>query len=230
MTMVMRRNSKQRQVFYFLMLLTFIGSVGFTGCSEETTSKKNDDSSGMLDSYPDSRRPVWQKPELVIHKLGDLSGKTVADIGASDGFFALRLTPLAKKVIAIDIMPQFVEQLNRKRREYLDTTLQQRLEPRLAQPDDPNLAKEEVDVVLIVNTYVYINNRIEYLKKIYDALTPGGKILIVDFKKKRTPIGPSNAYRLPLYQVENDLEAAGFRYLNSDDQSLSYQYITMGVK
>ena len=48
-------------------------------------------------------RAIWQKPGLVIEKLGDISDKVIADIGAGTGYFSFRLAPRAKKVIAIEI-------------------------------------------------------------------------------------------------------------------------------
>ncbi|MBK7700753.1 MAG: hypothetical protein IPJ39_19500 [Saprospiraceae bacterium] len=41
-------------------------------------------------------RAIWQKPGLVIEKLGDISDKVIADIGAGTGYFSLRLAPRAK--------------------------------------------------------------------------------------------------------------------------------------
>ena len=56
------------------------------------------DESGISNpSFNDSGRIAWQKPELVMSKLGDLTDKVVADIGAGTGYFTFRLAPRAKK-------------------------------------------------------------------------------------------------------------------------------------
>ena len=52
---------------------------------------------------------------------------------------------------------------------------QARFETRLGQPNDPKLKPGEVDIVLVVNTYIYIQNRIEYLKNLLNVLPKGGK-------------------------------------------------------
>lgn len=44
-------------------------------------------------------RTAWQQPGAVIDILGNLEEKVVADIGAGEGFFALRLARLADRVI-----------------------------------------------------------------------------------------------------------------------------------
>ena len=51
-------------------------------------------------------RGIWQKPNVVIKRLGDLEGKVVADIGAGPyGYFTLRIAhqTAAEKIIALDI-------------------------------------------------------------------------------------------------------------------------------
>lgn len=185
---------------------------------------------GFAEDYLSTNRGIWQKPELVLNLLGDLEGKTVADIGAGTGFFSLRLAPKAEKVIAIDIDPRFVNFLDSLKIRELSPEMQSRLETRLAKPDDPLLGPEEADVVLIVNTYMYLKNRVDYLENLLKGISPGGILLIIDFKKKRTPVGPPSDVRIPLYQVEEDLYEAGYRNIQTNDTALDYQYIVIAEK
>ncbi len=62
----------------------------------------------LVKHFENPARAEWQKPEWVIEQLGDLTGKTVADIGAGTGYFAFRIARKAKKVIAIDIDERFL--------------------------------------------------------------------------------------------------------------------------
>lgn len=186
--------------------------------------------SGLEEDYLTTNRVIWQKPEVVINLLGDIKEKTIADIGAGSGFFSLRLAPLAKKVIAIDIEPKFVLYLDSIRHIELAPEIAERLEPRLARAQDARLRPEEVDIVLIVNTYMYIDQRVDYLKRLSKGIRPNGKILIVDFKKKRSSLGPKMEIRIPQFQVEEELELAGFRILQSNDTALDYQYILLAEK
>lgn len=180
-------------------------------------------------TYESKDRVFWQKPDLVIDLLGDLSDKTVADIGAGSGYFARRLAHKAKHIIAIDIDEQFIEFMDSIKIVELPSDVARRFETRLATPEDSKLRNGEADVVLIVNTYIYIPNRVAYLARLREGVKPGGKIVIVDFKKKRMPLkNPPDEIRLPLHQVENEIEEAGYRWLASDDTSLDYQYIVIG--
>ncbi|MEY4135126.1 MAG: class I SAM-dependent methyltransferase [Saprospiraceae bacterium] len=185
---------------------------------------------GLEEDYLHTNRVIWQKPEVVIDLLGDIGDKTIADIGAGSGFFALRLAPLSKKVIAIDIEPRFVHYLDSIRQVELAPEVAQRLEPRLAEPKDAHLQPEEADIVLIVNTYMYIEHRVAYLRKLAKGIRPDGKVLIIDFKKKRSSLGPKLEIRVPQFQVEEELESAGFQILQSNDTALDYQYIILAVK
>lgn len=182
-------------------------------------------------AYESKDRVFWQKPDLVINLLGDLSEKTVADIGAGSGYFARRLAYKAKHIIAIDIDKKFIDFMDSIKLVELPPDIQARFETRLATPEDSKLRNGEADVVLLVNTYIYIPNRVEYLSRLRQGVKPGGMIVIVDFKKKRMPLeNPPDEIRLPLHQVENELEEAGYHWLASDDTSLDYQYIVIGER
>jgi SAM-dependent methyltransferase len=191
------------------------------------------DSSGAIESiFSDSEdrdRNIWQKPEMVISMLGDLKGKTVADIGAGSGYFAFRLTPRAEKVIGIDIDPGFISFLD-SMKVRLPESYRNRFVSRLAKPDDPMLGPEEADAVIIVNTYAYIDNRTQYLKTLYKGVAPGGRLLIVDFKKNDIPIGPPDHFRITLNDVRRELISAGFKVIQVDLESLDYQYIIIAEK
>ncbi|HEY9704705.1 MAG TPA: methyltransferase domain-containing protein [Allocoleopsis sp.] len=192
----------------------------------DTTTNKNkvnvfDD---LVADFESKDRLIWQKPEMVIHLLGDLSDKTVADLGAGTGFFAFRIVPKAKKVIAIDIDKRFITFMDSAKNE-LPIELRDRFEARLVDPDDAKLKPNEVDAVIIVNTYMYISNRIDYMKKLRRGVTKGGKVLIVDYKEKNIPVGPPVSIKISLSNVEKELREAGFSRIVADDTSLDYQYI-----
>ncbi|MFM9947311.1 MAG: class I SAM-dependent methyltransferase [Saprospiraceae bacterium] len=187
-------------------------------------------SEGLTEDYTHTDRVIWQKPDMVLNLLGGLEGKAVADIGAGTGFFTLRMAQKARKVIAIDIDPRFINYLDSIKTLELPEKFQARIETRLGKPDNPQLKTGEVDLVVIVNTFMYIRDQVAYLKILRNALTPGGKILIVDFKKKRTPVGPPNDIRVPIHVVEEALYEAGYKNVLANDTALDYQYILVGER
>ncbi|MBK8955974.1 MAG: methyltransferase domain-containing protein [Saprospiraceae bacterium] len=183
-----------------------------------------DSSLQMVKEHEIRDRTVWQKPYDVIHKLGSLENKVIADIGAGSGYFSFRFIHEAGKVIAVDIEPDLILLMNQEKN-YYRKELQDRFEARLADKDDPKLKSEEVDIIFIANTYTYLNDRINYLKNLIPKFKPDGRLMIVDFKKKLTPIGPSQNSRMAQSEVEQEILDAGYSIVESDDLMLEYQYI-----
>ena len=159
------------------------------------------DFEALVQRFEDPKREEWQKPELVVRKLGDLSEKTIADIGAGTGYFSFRLAKKAKKVIALDLDQRFLDYIDTKNK---SLTEELPIETRMASPKDPNLILGEADIVLIVNTYHHIENRIEYFSKMRNKIGQDIALVIVDFKKEEMPVGPPLRIKLSEITVVND--------------------------
>ncbi len=194
----------------------------------------NDESSRLQpteESDTDVRK-AWQKPDLVISALGNIEDKTIADLGAGIGYFSFKLLSLCQKVIAIDIDSEAIEVL-KGFKSTMNSNQQEKLDIRLATPDDPKLKKEEVDIVFIVNTVGFIGNRRAYLTNLKPSIRPGGEIVIVDFKSKRLPTfveGPDFQDRVYMHILEEDLEETGFDNISVDDTTLEFQYIITATR
>lgn len=193
--------------------------------SEVAETSINDKQDITDDNGTNPGRAIWQKPGLVIEKLGDISDKTIADIGAGTGYFSLKLANKAKKVIAIEIEPKLLLYIDSSKVK-LPVEKRERLETRLAMPDDPNLQAEEADIIVIINTIAYINELPKYLQTLKKGLKKGGIIMVIDYKMKRLPINaPPKSERLYLDKLEDMFINAGYEILQTDDTSLDYQYI-----
>ncbi len=215
-------------IFWSLLgLLVLISS-----CTSDTTMPSTAPSSsqdktqekGTLSTVEKGDRASWQKPNVVIQKMGHIADKTIADIGAGTGYFSFRLVRDAKKVIAIDIDSSMLQLIDAFRNT-MSSDLQSKLETRLALPEDPLLQKGEADIYLIVNTVAYLD-RLQYFKTLRSIMKPGDQLFIVDFKVRRLPIeAPAYEDRVLMHIVEEDLYAAGFEGVTVDDRSLEHQYI-----
>ena len=190
-----------------------------------THQSEDDGMNSLVSDFENPNRAIWQKPDMVINLLGDLEGKTVADIGAGTGYFAFRMVPKARRVIAIEIDPRLVNFMDSVKI-HLSETLRFRFETRLGKPENPLLAPAEADAVTIVNTYGYIENRVEYLKILRKGMSKGATLLVIDFKKD-LPVGPSEQFKASLLTVENELQKAGFEMVRQDTRSLDFQYIVV---
>jgi SAM-dependent methyltransferase len=156
--------------------------------------------------FDDPSRDAWQKPDQVLDALNLDRTAIVADIGAGTGYFSLRIARRVPegKVFAIDIEPDMLRYLSqRARREHLDTII-----PILATEESANIP-EPADVILVVDTYHHIDDRVAYFTKLKKSLRPQGRLAIVDFKPD-SPEGPPPEHRIPAEQVTQELKAAGY--------------------
>ncbi len=174
-------------------------------------------------------RQYWQNPDLVLDKLGNLQDKTVADIGAGTGYFTFRLAERGARVIAVDIDPDYLSYIN-DRKDQLNTYRQQQIQTRLSEPDSPPLEPNEADIVLLVNTYTFLPDRVEYLKKVYDGISREGSICIVDYKNDEVPVISDETPVLNPEIVREELVEAGFKNIQLDLESLEFQYILTAKK
>ena len=231
-----------KQNIFFGVLLLWMGL--FTSClpdsgnnkptdplPEESRNSKWDSIIHEINQSNNPNREAWQKPDLVLDQLGNLSEKVVADIGAGSGYFTLLLPKRGAKVIAIDIDDQALEGIRESMfLPFFPAEFRDQIELRKVTEDDPKLDDEEVDAVIIINTIAYIQNRVDYLQKVKAGLRPGGSILIVDYKSRRIPLNIPPQNRIPLFQIEDELYQAGFSFITADDCSLDYQYMIKATK
>ena len=119
-------------------------------------------------------------------------------------------------------MLQFVDAL----KESFPSEVQGNITTRLAEPDDPKLNDEEVDIAMIVNTISYIENLEKYLGVLKKGVKPTGSIFIVDYKNKIIPIpAPPLEDRVSIGRLQTFLANMGYKNIVVDDTSLKYQYI-----
>lgn len=217
-----------RSILLFIIITTMLG------CQWDDSPVESDrvllidefEFDELVRRYENESRDIWQMPDSVIAKFEGLAGKTLADIGAGSGYFSFRLLEGGANVIAVEIDDRFSNYLL-ERKVQLPDSLQLHFEVRLATPEDPYLQFNEVDGILIVNTYIYLNNRVDYLKHLKKCLKKDGRILIVDYHKKPTKQGPPLEIRLPVQTISNEIIAAGFTVLEIDQLTLPYQYMIL---
>lgn len=158
-------------------------------------------------TFDDPARDAWQKPDEVVRALALTPAMTVADVGAGTGYFAVRLARAVPQgqVLATDIEPDMVR--------YLDERAKKEALPNLrgvsATATASGLAANSVDAILIVDVWHHIADRVAYARDLAAALRPGGRLLIVDFRRDATR-GPPPEMRLAPESIIADLVAGGF--------------------
>jgi len=171
--------------------------------------------------FDDPARDAWQKPDEVLQQLSLRPTDVVADLGAGTGYFSMRIAPQVPqgKVLAVDIEEKLVAYMKERAAKHGVGNL----EAVLATPDDPKLPSG-VSVVLVVDTYHHIGDRSAYFARVRKSLAPGGRVVIVDFKKGQFPVGPPDAHKLAPDRVQSEMKGAGYQICRSWD-GLPYQYL-----
>jgi ubiquinone/menaquinone biosynthesis C-methylase UbiE len=146
-------------------------------------------------SFPAADRPVapivssrWsdeesrdrlQESDKIMDLAGITPGMTVADIGAGEGYYTIRLSARVGKkgrVVAQDIVPAVRDQLAlRVEREKLTN-----VSVKLGLPDDPMLPAKSFDRVLMIHMYHEITAPYAFLWNLRPALRPRGHVIVVD--------------------------------------------------
>ncbi len=115
-----------------------------------------------------------------VTRLAEIQpGMSVADIGAGEGYYTVRLSPIVGRtgrVLAQDIVPRTIEELGRRvQRERLDN-----VSLKLGQPNDPEVPDSSFDRILLIHMYHEIERPSEFLWNLRDSLKRGGQVIVVD--------------------------------------------------
>ncbi|HEY0026346.1 MAG TPA: class I SAM-dependent methyltransferase [Allosphingosinicella sp.] len=129
-------------------------------------------------SNEDSRDSVGEAETVM--KLADIrEGMYVADIGAGEGYYTVRLSPLVGKrgrVLAQDIVSETRTALaQRIQRENIDNVA-----VKLGEPNNPLLPAGSFDRILMIHMYHEIEMPSEFLWHVRAGLKPGGRVVVVD--------------------------------------------------
>lgn len=233
-----------RNVYIYLFITTFWSCQRQT--AEKVTTEKDsvevadviepvennilDNFQNLVEDFENPERNEWQNPELILRSFGELENKTIADIGAGTGYFTFRIAQKGAKVLAIDIEQQFLDYIEDRKLELDDVIGYDLVQTILSKEDNPLLPSRSVDGALLVNTYHFIDNRVDYMKRVKEGLKDNGQLIIVDYKKGNLPLGPEESFKMAADQVVNELNQAGFTDIKLDEQSLEYQYLITAKK
>jgi SAM-dependent methyltransferase len=129
-------------------------------------------------SNEDARDSVGEATNVM--RLADVRpGMRIADIGAGEGYYTVRLSPLVGKkgrVLAEDIVPETRDNLARRvQRETLDNVA-----VKLGRPEDPLLPDGSFDRIFMIHMYHEIEQPSEFLWHLRDDLKRDGRVVVVD--------------------------------------------------
>lgn len=168
--------------------------------------------------FPEAARPVativsprWSDEDSrdnaneaneVMDRAGVKPGMTVADIGAGEGYYTIRLAARVGekgRVLAQDIVPKVRDDLaERVSRERLDM-----VSVKLGEPDDPKLPAG-FDRIFLVHMYHEIASPYAFLWHLRPAVKAGGRVIVVDADR------PTNMHGTPPKLLDCEFAAVGY--------------------
>ena len=133
-------------------------------------------------STEDARDRIGEAEE-VMDLAGVKSGMSVADVGAGEGYYTVRLARVvgAKgRVLAEDIVPDVRDSLSdRVQRESLDNVA-----VKLGAPHNPMLPDQSFDRVFLVHMYHEVESPYAFLWHLRDAVKASGLVIVVDSNRQ----------------------------------------------
>jgi len=201
------------------LLLIAASAMHLSAC-DALTGKNEDGRAESARAFPRATRPVaaiistrWsnedardrvKEADQIMDAAHVRPGMTVADIGAGEGYYTVRLARRVGKdgrVLAEDIMPEIIDALGRRvnRENWTNVSV------KLGTPDDPRLPAASFDRIFMVHMYHEITEPYAFLWRLYPALKPTGQIIVVEANRL------TNKHGTPPPQLKCELEAVGYR-------------------
>lgn len=153
-------------------------------------------------------------PEYIWEKLDIPNCSVIIDIGAGTGLFSRAFSKLMTvgKVYSTDISPIMINWMNENIIEEYNNII-----PLLTEESRIPLDDGIGDLVLMITIQHELDDPDKLLSEVRRVLKKGGKICIIDWKKKPMSSGPPFEIRLTSDQIINQLKSAGFTSVQNDE-------------
>lgn len=174
--------------------------------------------SASWSSEPD--RDQLGEADSVMAAAGVKPGMTVADIGAGEGYYTIRLSARvgAKgRVLAEDIVRSYHDRLaDRVYRDQLDN-----VSVKLGLPVDPGLPPHSFDRIFMVHMYHEIADPYEFLWNLRPGLRPNGLVVVVDADR------PTQAHGTPPALLDCEFRAVGYTLIERKPMPQAGGYLAL---
>jgi ubiquinone/menaquinone biosynthesis C-methylase UbiE len=142
--------------------------------------------------------------EQVMELAGIKPGMSVADVGAGEGYYTVRIARVVGpkgRVLAEDIIPEVRDQLSdRVQRERLDNVA-----VKLGSADNPMLPSGSFDRLFLVHMYHEVQSPYAFLWHLRDGVKPGGLVVVVESNR------PVRQHGMPPSSLKCEFAALGMQ-------------------
>lgn len=170
-----------------------------------------------------SERVQEEEPDVALDAIKLATGSTVADVGAGSGYMTVKMAKRVGptgKVYANDIQPQMLSML----RQRLDREKLANVDLVLGTFDDPRLPANAIDLILMVDVYHEFSEPQKMLRRMREALHPGGRLVLLEYRKEDPSIPIRPDHKMSVAEAKMEVEAEGYT-LSSVDERLPRQHI-----
>ncbi len=174
-------------------------------------------------SLDEATRRSWFNPEKILANAGLRSDMVFMDIGSGDGFFTMIAAKIVGEkgaVYAVDTDSSAIERLGRK----IMKNGYSNVKAVVAEAEDTIFCEGCADVVFYSIVLHDFHNPSRVLNNAKRMLKLSGKLVDLDWKKKRMGFGPPEQIRFSEEKASTLIVAAGFKIVNVSDAG-SYHYV-----
>ncbi|MBB6124786.1 class I SAM-dependent methyltransferase [Sphingobium subterraneum] len=184
--------------------------------------------------FPQADRPIapivstrWSSEEArdrvneardIMDQAGIRPGMTVADIGAGEGYYTVRLAERVGargRVLAQDIVPETIDALGRR----ITRENWENVSVKLGRADDPMLPANSFDRVFMVHMYHEITEPYAFLWHLFPALKSDGEVIVVDADR------PTQQHGTPPRLLTCEFRSIGYQLIEVVPKSSAGGYI-----
>ncbi len=168
-------------------------------------------------------REAEERTSAVVRGLQLEAGMVVADFGAGSGYYTERLARAVGptgRVLAVDLQPEMLEIIGRRAKRLGLTNI----ELVRNTPEDPRLPAGSVDLILMVDVYHELAAPQRVLRAMKAALSPRGRIAIVEFRKEDRDVPIREEHKMSVAQAVQEFGAEGYA-LDRRVNSLPWQHL-----
>lgn len=212
---------------FSLSLLFIAVFCAFGGIAQERYTTKAGDPNGIkkwymgrqiaqvmshygIDWLERQEREMEENTSQLLKNLAVKTGMVVADIGAGSGYHSTLLSKMVGngKVYAVDVEPEMIAYLNDR------ITLEgiKNIIPVLSTEQKVSLPSNSIDMMLLVDVYHEFSYPYEMALSMLDALKPGGKLVLVEFRSEDPMVPIKTIHKMSEAQAVKELKAAGFNF------------------
>jgi SAM-dependent methyltransferase len=220
-----------------LVYLFLVFGVAFSQVAEKANEgyKTKEGRASVAKNQIDPAREQRQRPRDIVDQIGLQPGQSVADVGTGPGFMLPYLSHAVGDkgtVYAEDIQQEFLDQAKTR----MNTLNLRNVKFVLGGDRDPNLPANTLSGVLILDVYHHFDYPEAMLSHIRDSLVSDGKLIIVEYYKRRgsmptgDPDRPIEHIRLDQDDLIREVEANGFKAFDKHELVPRSQYIVTFMK